>query len=101
MHKKLLLAAGALALTCGVAQAADWSDTSLSLRYGTTFAEPFDNNADGSRTDIKKMIFAVTHISGYKYGTNFFNLDLLQSNSADPGGGTPGNAGAQEAYLVY
>jgi nucleoside-specific outer membrane channel protein Tsx len=101
MQNKLTLAACALALTCGAAQAADWSDTSISLRYGTTFAEPFDNNADGSRTDIKKLIFAVTHISGYKYGTNFFNLDLLQSNSADPGGGTPGNAGAQEAYLVY
>jgi len=38
--------------------AADWSDTSLSLRYGTTFAEPFDNNADGSRKDSEKPSWA-------------------------------------------
>jgi hypothetical protein len=88
-------------LTTGAANAADWSDTSLSVRYGTQFAEPYDNHPDGSRVDIKKTIIAVTHASGYKYGTNFFNLDLLQSNGADPGDGVPGHSGAQEAYFVY
>ncbi|MDH3210281.1 MAG: outer envelope protein, partial [Burkholderiaceae bacterium] len=47
--------------------AAEWSDTAISWRYGTTFAEPFINQ------DIKKNIIALTHASGYKYGTNFFN----------------------------
>jgi nucleoside-specific outer membrane channel protein Tsx len=81
--------------------AADWSDTSISARYGTTFAEPFDNNADGSRKDIKKGILALTHVSGYKYGTNFFNVDFLASDHNDPSGGIDGNAGAQEVYAVY
>ena len=82
-------------------RAADWSDTALSLRYGTTFAEPYDNNADGSRTDIKKAILALTNVTGYKYGSTFINIDFLQSDSKDPGGGIAGHAGAQEVYGVF
>ena len=84
-----------------MAQAADWSDTALSLRYGSAFAEPFDNNADGSRKDIKKAILALTNVTGYKYGTTFINVDFLMSDSNDPGGGTAGNSGAQEVYAVF
>src|SRR6266851_5147747 len=98
---KTVVAAIAIALTTGATSAADWSDTAASIRYGKSFAEPYDNNADGSRKDIKKDIFALTHVSGYKYGTNFFNVDVLISDSSDPGGGTPGKPGAQEVYLVY
>ena len=74
--------------------AADWSDTALSWRAGNTFREPFKPK------DIRKNIFALTHVSGYQYGTNFFNLDLLNSDSSDPGSLTQGG-GAQEAYLLY
>lgn len=81
--------------------AADRSDTSLSVRYGTKFAEPYDNNPDGSRIDVKKTIIGLTHADGYKYGSNFFNVDVLLSDRKDPGGGTPGASGAQEVYLVY
>jgi nucleoside-specific outer membrane channel protein Tsx len=80
---------------CAVgAQAADWSDTSIGYRYGTTFAEPFNNQ------DISKNILNLTHVSGYKYGTNFFNIDLLMSDDKDPSSATSKN-GAQEAYIVY
>lgn len=84
-----------------LAQAADWSDTALSVRYGTKFAEPFDNNADGSRRDIKKTILALTNATGYKYGTTFINVDFLMSDRNDPGNGTEGNPGAQEVYAVF
>ncbi len=60
----------ALAFTPTV-QAADWSDTALSLRYGTTFAEPFDNDANGRRVDIAKDILALTNVTGFKYGSTF------------------------------
>jgi nucleoside-specific outer membrane channel protein Tsx len=90
----------AAALAPGV-RAADWSDTALSLRYGTTFAEPFDNNADGSRKDIKKAVLALTNATGYKYGTTFINVDFLMSDHNDPGAGVAGNAGAQEVYAVF
>ena len=84
-----------------VVQAADWSDTAVSLRYGTKFAEPFDNNADGSRKDITKEILALTNATGYKYGSTFINIDFLQSDHSDPGGGIAGNPGAQEVYGVF
>jgi nucleoside-specific outer membrane channel protein Tsx len=82
-------------------QAADWSDTALSVRYGTQFAEPYDNDADGSRTDIAKTIIAFTSATGYKYGTTFVTIDFLQSDSKDPGGGVAGKPGAQEVYGVF
>ena len=96
-HKACLLpigvAAAALAFSAS-AHAADWSDTAVSWRYGTRFAEPFNPQ------DIRKHIFALTHASGYKYGSNFFNVDLLQSDENDPASLTQAD-GAQEAYVVY
>ena len=81
-----VVGATALAASQG-AMAADWSDTSIGYRYGTKFGEPFGSN------DIHKSIVNLTHVSGFKYGTNFFNVDLLQSDNKD--------AEAQEAYIVY
>ena len=84
-------AAAAALLACGLgAQAADWSDTSIGYRYGTDFAEPKNPNK------ISKDILNLTHVSGYKYGTNFFNADLLMSDDKDPGGKNATN-GAQVA----
>lgn len=85
----------ALLAGCAVAaHAADWSDTSISYRYGTKFAEPFNNQ------DISKNIVNLSSASGYKYGSNFFSADLLMSDDKDPS--APGaKSGAQEAYVVY
>ncbi|MBI3561527.1 MAG: outer envelope protein [Gammaproteobacteria bacterium] len=86
---------GSSVLLAGLpAYAADWSDTSISWRYGSKFAEPYETN------DISKNIFALTHVSGYKYGINFFNLDMLMSDSKDPSN-AHSTDGAQEAYVVY
>ncbi|GAA5182620.1 hypothetical protein GCM10025771_32350 [Niveibacterium umoris] len=95
MKAKLSIGAFAVfsALAATPAFAADWSDTSASWRYGTHFAEPAIEGA------IKKNIFALTHVSGYKYGTNFFNVDFLLSDENDPAAG--GKGGAQEVYAVY
>jgi hypothetical protein len=89
---KAALAATVLAASA-TASAAEWSDTSIGYRYGTDFREPFNTQK------IKKDIFFLTHASGYKYGTNFFNVDFLMSDSKDPS--TVGGSGAQEAYVVY
>lgn len=96
MKKSLLATAATLA--CGAvmsnaAYAADWSDTSLSWRYGPDFTEP------GNPSDIRKNIVALTHVSGYKYGSNFFNVDVLTSDKKDPANNSTN--GAQEIYLVY
>jgi hypothetical protein len=76
------------------AQAADWSDTSIGYRYGSKFAEPFNSQ------DISKNILNLQHASGYKYGTNFFNADLLLSDSKDPSS-AGSKDGAHEVYVVY
>lgn len=78
----------------GSVHAADWSDTSVSWRYGTDYREPFNSQ------DIAKNIVALTHVSGYKYGTNFFNADFLMSDKNDPASLTQ-KSGANEAYILY
>ncbi|MES2880480.1 MAG: outer envelope protein [Pseudomonadota bacterium] len=83
---------------CGfAAQAADWSDTSIGYRTGTNFAEPFNTIAPNS---IRKNILNLNHVSGYKYGTNFFNVDFLMSDEKDPSSAGSTN-GAHEIYVVY
>jgi len=83
---------------CGMAaQAAEWSDTSIGYRTGTNYAEPFNTIAPNS---IRKNIVNLTHVSGYKYGSNFFNADLLMSDEKDPSA-VGSTTGAQEIYVVY
>lgn len=93
--KPILMAIGALGMTLtATAQAANWSDNSLSWRYGTKFAEPYEGN------DITKNILNFTSVSGFKYGTNFVSIDGLFSNSKDPSSPWSNN-GATEVYAVY
>jgi len=75
------------------AQAADFSDTAIGYRYGTQYREPFDPD------DIGKHIVSLTHASAYKYGSNFFDVDLLKSDAHDPASG--GGGGAHEAYTTF
>jgi len=89
-----LLALTYLAQASAIGQAAEWSDTYIGYRYGTKFAEPFLGN------DITKNIFNLGHVSGYKYGTNFFNADVLLSDSKDPSHANS-SEGAHEVYVVY
>jgi nucleoside-specific outer membrane channel protein Tsx len=93
-NTKTFVACAAILLGAGAAQAADWSDTAISWRHGDAFREPFNPS------NIRKDIFALTHSSGYKYGSNYFNVDLLQSDHNDPASLTQ-RSGAQEAYIVY
>jgi hypothetical protein len=87
MKKKIALVAMAAAAVC--AQAADWSDTSLSYATGENFRDPYTANGQ----PIAKNIYSFTHVSGDKLGQNFFNVDMLQSGGNDES--------AQEAYVVY
>lgn len=94
MRKKKTLLALPLLGAFACAHAIDWSDTAIGYRYGTRFREPFNSN------DIAKSIVNLEHASGYQYGTNFLNVDLLMSDSKDPS--APGSTnGAHEAYVVY
>lgn len=97
---KRVFTLSALALAVSAApqlSAATWSDTYIGYRYGTQFTEP--SNPD----KVKKHVLQLTHASGYAYGQNFFNVDLLQSNNMDPANGElkGEGKGATEAYLTY
>src|SRR5271155_655939 len=82
-----------LVLASTVVVASDWSDTYIGYRYGQDFREPYNPN------DIAKNIISLTSASGYKYGSNFFNVDMLKSNNQDLASG--GGGGAQEGYVFY
>jgi nucleoside-specific outer membrane channel protein Tsx len=84
----------AVCLLAATAHAADWSDTSIGWRTGSKYAEPFGRN------DIHKNIINLTHVSGFKYGTNFFNADFLMSDDKDPAS-AGATEGAHEVYIVY
>ncbi|MEI7443820.1 MAG: outer envelope protein [Burkholderiales bacterium] len=87
-----LVAAGLLA-AAGTAAAADFSDTWIGFRKSNSYTEP------AIAKDVPKNIYTIGHFSGYKYGTNFFALDILRSLENDPARG--GGGQAQELYAVY
>jgi hypothetical protein len=105
--KKLTLAAlGIIALAALPVSAANWSDTYLGYQYGTQFREP------GLQGTIEKNRFELNHVSGWDYGTNFFDVTMLSSSHKDPaqnaqapnfGGGQPqaNVPGATEVYVAY
>jgi nucleoside-specific outer membrane channel protein Tsx len=92
-------------MACGatMASAADWSDTWISYKYQSDAREP--NN----KYDIAKHTVGFTHASGYKYGSNFINIDAIKSDDCDPAepnsasgdSGTCGGEGAQEIYVTF
>jgi nucleoside-specific outer membrane channel protein Tsx len=89
-----LVAAGLVVMT-GTASAAVFSDTYLGYRYGPNFTEPSISG------DVPKHIYMLGHFSAYKYGTNFFNLDILRSIENDPAAGRGNTNQAQELYVSY
>ncbi|OYU44371.1 MAG: outer envelope protein [Burkholderiales bacterium PBB4] len=88
------LALSLFTLAMGTAHAALWSDTSIGYRTGSQYSEPFNN------TPFSKDILNLNHVSGYQYGSNFFNADLLLSSATDPAG-KGSKEGAHEVYVVY
>jgi hypothetical protein len=77
-----------------------YSDTSMSYEWGPKYTDP------GSASHFDKMQLFFTHADGYKYGENFFNVDVLFSNNKDPSGdtvvGTPTDSpnGSTEIFIV-
>jgi len=93
----LALAGTALLGAAGAAKAdiIQWSDTFVGLRYGATYAEPTNT------ADVEKIILQGQHVSGWTYGQNFINIDVLfdLSESDEPAKG--GSGPAKEIYAVF
>lgn len=101
--KKLTIAV-MLASSVTAVQAADWSDTWVSYKFQNDSREP---TPFAPANDIAKHTIGFTHVSGYKYGSNFLNVDAIKSDNQDPAGlgnrsGVKGQGeGAQEIYITY
>ena len=63
-------------LWCSAVQTADWSNTELHIQAGNLDIPTFAGG--GSATHI---IYTLRHASGWKYGDNFFFLDILDSRT--------------------
>lgn len=77
---RLIAAASLACLSClsiDRAAAADWSDTEISYLRGTQFRD------NGNDAEFGKSIITIQHASGYKYGRNFFFIDLVKSDAGD------------------
>ena len=88
--------------------AADWSETEILLNHGTKFREPFNpfNPGDGkigavNDTDVTKTYLTLQHASGYKYGRNFFFVDLIKSEENDPQNGGSYGEVYSEGYSSF
>lgn len=81
------------AFTAAPAVAADWNDTYLGFRRGSNFREPNNPNL------VSKDIIQLTHASGYKYGSNFLNVDTFISGDTDKANNS--TQGAHEIYVTY
>ena len=77
----------------GEASAFEWMNNTVGFRYGKEFTNPNNPNY------IAKRIYSFTHADGYRYGSNFLNIDVFFSDSDDPRKGT--DHGGSEVYGVY
>jgi nucleoside-specific outer membrane channel protein Tsx len=89
----VFISLASLAFAASSALAADFSINSIGYRYAPSQSEPAVSDK------VSKNILTFAHFSVDKLGTNFFTIDLLKSNSADPANN--GGGGAQEWYGFY
>ena len=59
------------------ATAADWSNTELHIQIGTLDVPTFAGGGDSDH-----VIYTLQHASGWKYGDNFFFIDILDGDRA-------------------
>lgn len=86
-------ACAALAACAAAAHAAEWSDAFIGFTYGNKFKEP------GSDADVKKKVATLQYVGGYKYGVNFFSVDMLASDENNTANNS--DRGAHEVYVTY
>ncbi len=91
--KHAILFGLALAGMMTAAQAADFSDAAIGFSHGNRYHEP------GNSKNVQKDILSLSYFGTNGWGSNFFNVDMLQSNKNDPANN--GTHGAQEVYVVY
>lgn len=81
----------ALALSLGLlaqsvnAGAAKWSSTNFQYLYGDSYAQiGVDKDGNLGSTEVSSSVITLEHVNGWKYGDNFFFVDITNSDRGDP-----------------
>lgn len=83
---RILGLCGALALATDVsAGAAEWSSTNIQYLYGTSHQSIFFDAGAGrlDSRDETRSIITLEHVNGWKYGDNFFFVDITNPDRSD------------------
>ena len=111
MFARVLSLAALLAVTAtGAASAADMPVKALKPVAPAPFFFVNENSigysyyftaTDPGVSKTAKNVLNFTHFDVWAYGTNFFTVDWLKSDTRDPVGGTAGSQGATEIYGLF
>lgn len=87
--KKAIAAACTLALglvaQSASAGAAKWSSTNVQYLYGDSYAQiGVDGEGNLGSTEVSSSVITLEHVNGWKYGDNFFFVDITNSDRGDP-----------------
>jgi hypothetical protein len=82
------------------------NDTSVSFTWYLNATNPgvagssdtINGGVQGTGNSFSKWVGSATHFDVWSYGTNFFNIDYIQSDKHDPERGVAGARGAAETY---
>lgn len=81
----LLALASATTATGAQAGAAEWSSTNIQYLYGDNYQsiefDPVAGKLVG--TDDSRSVITLEHVNGWKYGDNFFFLDITNGDNTD------------------
>lgn len=72
------------------AGSAQWSSTNIQYLYGTTYSSIFFNEETNKldSKDISSSVITLEHVNGWKYGDNFYFVDITNGDRNDPDAAT-------------
>ena len=86
IHNWLVFGVASLLAVNGWAGSAQWSSTNIQYLYGDSYQSIFFNPATDSLDsfDVSASIITLEHVNGWKYGDNFYFVDITNPDKNDP-----------------
>ncbi|MES2675163.1 MAG: outer membrane protein OmpK [Pseudomonadota bacterium] len=72
------------------AGSAQWSSTNIQYLYGTTYSSIYFNGETNKldSEDTSASVITLEHVNGWKYGDNFYFVDITNADRNDPNAAT-------------
>lgn len=72
------------------AGSAQWSSTNIQYLYGTTYSSIYYNEETNKldAEDTSASVITLEHVNGWKYGDNFYFVDITNADRSDPDAAT-------------